>query len=107
MQINTSDINPSQELVPLSTNLINTNTLIANSCIAPTKKQQGTFNITGSGGLPNRPGDASISSYPTGTVRNVQGNGTSSLWHLGDPIMEPQGVYQLTNGHLVLSRECP
>ncbi|MDF5729519.1 MAG: filamentous hemagglutinin N-terminal domain-containing protein [Rhizonema sp. PD38] len=106
VQINTSDINPAQELVPLSTNLINTNTLIANSCIARTKKQQGTFNITGPGGLPNRPGDASISSYPTGIVRNVHGNAVSSSWHKGDPIMEPQAIYKLPNGHLVLSREC-
>ena len=93
-------------LVPLSTNLINTNALIANSCIARTKKQQGTFNITGPGGLPNRPGDASVSSYPTGTVRNVQGNNISYPWHKGDPIMEPQAIYKLPNGHLVLSREC-
>ncbi|MDF5726761.1 MAG: S-layer family protein [Rhizonema sp. PD38] len=90
----------------LPQNLINTNALIANSCIARTKKQQGTFNITGPGGLPNRPLDASVSSYPTGTVRNVQGNSISSSWHKGNPIVEPQAIYKLPNGHLVLSREC-
>ena len=28
-------------------------------------------------------------------------------WQQGDPIVEPQGVYRLPNGKLVLSRECP
>ena len=27
-------------------------------------------------------------------------------WKIGDPIVEPQGVYQLANGELVMSREC-
>lgn len=95
---------------------INTNNLIANSCITR-RQQQGSFIITGAGGLPSRPGDAGISSYPTGTVRNVP-NSASSLspsstssidprpWQLGDPIVEPQGVYRLADGQLVLSREC-
>jgi hypothetical protein len=25
---------------------------------------------------------------------------------MGDPIVEPQGVYQLANGRLVISQEC-
>ncbi|MBR8840522.1 MAG: hypothetical protein DSM106950_42725 [Stigonema ocellatum SAG 48.90 = DSM 106950] len=87
--------------------------LIANSCIVRSRKQQlGTFTITGAGGLPNRPGDVSVSSYPTGEVRSISGRdkgyrvSASRPWHKGDPIVEPQGVYQLPNGHLVLSREC-
>ncbi len=85
---------------------IDTNALIANSCIARSNKQEGTFTITGSGGLPNRPGDVSVSSYPTGDVRKVQDNNSSRSWQKGDPIVEPQGVYQLPSGQLVLSREC-
>ncbi|MUL37185.1 hypothetical protein [Gloeocapsopsis dulcis] len=27
-------------------------------------------------------------------------------WYIGDPIVEPQGVYRLPNGQLVLSCEC-
>ena len=107
VNINTPDTSFLQNsLTQLPQNLINTNVLIANSCITRSRKQQGTFTITGSGGLPNRPGDASVSSYPTGTVRNVQGDRTSRPWHLGDPIVEPQGVYRLPSGQLVLSREC-
>ncbi|MUG91019.1 filamentous hemagglutinin N-terminal domain-containing protein [Scytonema sp. UIC 10036] len=86
---------------------IDTNALIANSCIARNSgKQENTFTITGSGGLPNRPGDASISSYSTGDVRDVQGDSASRSWHKGDPIVEPSGVYRLPSGKLILSREC-
>jgi len=107
VNINTPDTSSLQNsLTQLPQNLINPNTLIANSCIARSRKQQGTFTITGSGGVPNRPRDTSVSSYPTGTVRNVQGDSASRPWHKGDTIVEPQSVYQLPNGHLVLSREC-
>ncbi|MUG91021.1 hypothetical protein F7734_00270 [Scytonema sp. UIC 10036] len=80
---------------------------IANSCIARSgSKLNGSFTITGSGGLPNRPGDVSVSSYATGDLSNVQGDSASRLWQKGAPIVEPQGVYRLPSGQLVLSREC-
>ena len=90
----------------LPDNLIDTNTLIANSCIARSPKQKGTFLITGSGGLPTRPGDASASTYPTGDVRNVTNDSATRPWKKNDRIVEPQGVYRLTNGQIVMSREC-
>ncbi|KAF3889333.1 beta strand repeat-containing protein [Tolypothrix bouteillei VB521301_2] len=94
-------------LTALPTNAIDTNTLIANSCIVRSQtKQQGSFIITGAGGLPNRPSEASVSNYSTGDVRNVIDEKTSRLWKKGDPIIEPQGVYRLSNGRLVMSREC-
>ncbi|WP_460207876.1 hypothetical protein [Scytonema sp. NUACC21] len=80
--------------------------MIANSCIARNFKLEGSFTITGSGGLPNRPGDVSISTYSTGDVRGVTRDSASHLWQKGDPIVEPQGVYKLASGQLVLSREC-
>jgi large exoprotein involved in heme utilization and adhesion len=88
----------------LSANVINANALIANSCISRSPKQQGTFFITGSGALRSSPNDASISIYSTGEVRNVEP--TSRTWKKGDRIVEPQGVYRLADGQLVLSRVC-
>ncbi|BAZ50272.1 hypothetical protein NIES4103_28880 [Nostoc sp. NIES-4103] len=93
-------------LTELQNNPIDTNALIANSCIARSPKQEGTLIITGTGGLPNRPGEAAASSYPTGDVQSVTNNSTASSWKKGDPIFEPQGVYRLANGDLVMSREC-
>ncbi|MUG92802.1 filamentous hemagglutinin N-terminal domain-containing protein [Scytonema sp. UIC 10036] len=92
-------------LSELPQNSIDTNALIANSCIARTGSSEGTFTITGSGGLPYSPGDPSVSLYSTGDVRQVISN-TSTSWKKGDPIVEPTGIYQLADGRLVISREC-
>ncbi len=93
-------------LTELQDNPIDTNALIANSCIARSPKQEGTFLITGVGGLRSRPGDASASTYPTGDVQNVANDSVTSQWKKGDLIIEPEGVYRLANGQLVMSREC-
>ncbi|BAZ08374.1 filamentous hemagglutinin outer membrane protein [Calothrix sp. NIES-4071] len=96
-------------LSELPENVIDTGSLIANSCIARnTRQQQGTFVITGSGGLPSRPGDALMSQYTFGTVRtnNASANSSRRPWQKGDPIIEPQAAYRLPSGKIVLSREC-
>ena len=89
----------------LPNNSINTDELVANSCVVPVgDRSQGKFIITGTESLPVRPGDNLPSKYPTGEVRNVPEK--PSGWQLGDPIIEPQGAYRLANGKLVLSRQC-
>ncbi|MEH1938790.1 MAG: filamentous hemagglutinin N-terminal domain-containing protein [Nostoc sp.] len=89
----------------LSLNVIDTNALIANSCISRgTKRQENSFTITGSGALRYSPGNGFVSPYTTGDVRTVKP--TSRPWKKGDPIIEPQGVYRLPNGQLILSRSC-
>ena len=100
-------------LTELPENLVNPENLLANSCIVRSADQeQGKFIVTGLGGLPERPGNAPLSSFPTGTVHSPKQTTTSPqsdsdpVWQLGEPIVEPQGVYQLENGKLVMSREC-
>ncbi len=93
-------------LTDLPDNQIDTNAIIANSCIARSnKRQENSFTITGPGALPtNRPGNVLVSTYTTGEVRGVKT--TPRPWKKGDPIIEPQGLYRLNNGQLLLSREC-
>jgi len=95
-------------LTQLSQSLIDPNTLLANSCIVRNREQNGSFKITGSGGLPYRPGDVPIASFPTGEVRSLPSTQTKNNrpWQPGDPIVEPQGIYRLPSGKLVMSREC-
>ncbi|MGF1987824.1 MAG: filamentous hemagglutinin N-terminal domain-containing protein [Nostoc sp. ZfuVER08] len=93
-------------LTELQFNPIDTNALIANSCIARSPKQEGNFLITGVGGLPTRPGNASASSYPTSDVENITNDDTTRQWKKGDLIVEPQGVYRLANGQLIMSKKC-
>jgi filamentous hemagglutinin family protein len=97
-------------LTELPDDRINTDSLLANSCIARRDRPtRGSFTVTGTGGLPQSPGDAQTSSFPTVDVETLPSDGTSSnsSWQKGDPIVEPQGVYRLPNGKLVMSRECP
>jgi large exoprotein involved in heme utilization and adhesion len=108
-------------LTQLPQGVIDTTTLLASSCIVRRNQSTGNFFITGSGGLPEKPGEVQPA-FPTGEVRSLgdgedRGDGgvaisslstpSTSPWKIGDPIVEPQGVYQLPNGELVLSHECP
>jgi large exoprotein involved in heme utilization and adhesion len=100
-------------LTELPENQIDTDSLLANSCIVRRNQPtQGSFTITGSGGLPQRPGDAQMSTFPTVDIETLPSDNTSSTtnpnrpWQKGDPIVEPQGVYRLPNGKLIMSREC-
>jgi large exoprotein involved in heme utilization and adhesion len=104
--INAPDTNSIQNsFTGASPNVIDTNALIANSCISrSSSKQGGTFFITGSGALRNSPGNGLISVYSTGKVRNIEP--ISRAWKKGDPIIEAEGLYRLTNGQLLLSRGC-
>ena len=105
ININVPDTSSIQNSFTELSPVIDTNSLIANSCISRgTKRQENSFTITGSGALTtNRPGVA-VSTYTTGEVRGVET--TSRPWKKGDPIIEPQGMYRLDNGQLLLSREC-
>ena len=104
--INTPDNSSIQNsFTGLSPNVIDTNALIANSCISRgTKRQENSFTITGSGALRYSPGNGFVSAYTTGDVRSVEP--TSRPWKKGDPIIEPTGLYRLPNGQLILSRSC-
>ncbi|AFY55541.1 filamentous hemagglutinin family N-terminal domain protein [Rivularia sp. PCC 7116] len=85
---------------------IDTDAIIANSCIARgNKRQENSLRITGSGALrSDRAGNIFVSKYATGKVRTVESN--NPAWKKGDAIVEPQGLYRLKNGELLLSREC-
>lgn len=100
-------------LTDLPENQINTDTIIANSCVVRRNQpSRGSFTITGTGGLPQRPGDAQASNFPTVDIQTLPRDDTASNsqfdrpWQKGEPIVKPQGVYRLPNGKLVLSREC-
>ena len=84
-------------LATLQDAVIDPDSLTASSCIARQDDSLGSFLVTGGGGLPHRPGDPTISAYPTGTVRTTLEPAA---------LQEPDGVYQLADGRLVLSHTC-
>jgi large exoprotein involved in heme utilization and adhesion len=107
-QIITPDVSfVESSLTNLEDTIIDTSTLTAGSCIARTADDQGSFVVTGRDGIPPRPGDMGIAAYPTGTVQTIESGGASlPQMHPTGTLQEPDGVYQLPDGRLVLSREC-
>ncbi|MGB3642661.1 MAG: filamentous hemagglutinin N-terminal domain-containing protein [Rivularia sp. (in: cyanobacteria)] len=98
-------------LTELSQNLIDTETLVANSCVVRSNQQNGSFFIVGQGGLPLSPGNPVSSVYSTVEVQPVTDRTQVTKpnpprWKMGDRIVEPSGIYRLTNGRRILSREC-
>ena len=97
-------------LVQLTEETIDAEDTIANSCVVRQGESGGTFIVTGSDGLSASPGDAPISNYATGSVRSIADeqatNSAKNNWQPGDPVIEPEKAYRLSNGKLVLSREC-
>jgi filamentous hemagglutinin family protein len=88
----------------LTENIIAPDQLFAGSCIARVDDTQGSFVVTGNGGLPTRPGDTTLSSYPTSEVQAPPA--AQTVWQPGDPIIEPTQAFPLPDGRLVLSRAC-
>ena len=112
--LNTPNVDPSRGLAQLPTSLIDTNRILANSCIVRDTAAGGTFIVTGTGGLPVRPGDAPLPAFPTGEVRGIeesqvrsQSSQPSSSAPSPSSIMEAQGFYKLPDGQVILSWECP
>jgi filamentous hemagglutinin family protein len=93
-------------LTELPDTAIDTDTLVANSCVVRSENGNNTFTITGTGGLPIRPGDRPLLPYGTNPVRSIPDETSDRSWQPGEAIVEPQGVYQLEDGRMVLSREC-
>jgi filamentous hemagglutinin family protein len=107
--LNTPNADPSRGTTTLPTGLVDINALIANSCIARTSRQ-GRFTITGTGGVAAQPDDLANSSFPTyelvpDTTRS-QTTAPSSTLRSDGAIAEPDGVYRLANGEVVLGRSC-
>lgn len=106
--LNTLNADPNRGLVQLPQSLIDTNRILANGCIVRDRLSGGIFLITGTGGLPIRPGDPPLPTFPTGDVQGIAkaaGESESKIQN-ADPIVEAQGIYRLPDGQMVLSWEC-
>ncbi len=94
-------------LTELSDVLVNTDTLVASSCIAPVAQGSGRFVVTGRDGLPQQPTAVYLSTLSTGTVRSLPDEAATTQNNNDDDFLtEPQAVYLLSDGRLVMSRDC-
>ncbi|MEM8807007.1 MAG: filamentous hemagglutinin N-terminal domain-containing protein [Cyanobacteria bacterium P01_G01_bin.38] len=93
-------------LVELSDSLINVESLVASSCIARSDEQGGALVISSSDSLPEQP-LTTTTNYTTGTVNTIDIPATETpAWQLGEAVVEPQAVYQLPDGRLIMSQQC-
>ncbi|MBE7384693.1 MAG: S-layer family protein [Leptolyngbya sp. SIO1E4] len=108
---------PDKGLVELPSGIVDPDTLIATSCLAPSRRQQGRFRIVGAGGLPTLPGDRANSSFQTLAVPltreaadrdlNVAEQELDQSDATRDEVLvEASGMYPLEDGRLVLGRVC-
>ena len=112
-----SSLNLNQDsLSPLSTNFLPPEQVIADSCLTHRNKEQGSFIVTGTGGLPNNPYDPLQGNYSVTQVQGITGDAgqqataptvnpqssTPSFWKPGDPIQEAQGMMVTSDGRVVV-----
>jgi large exoprotein involved in heme utilization and adhesion len=107
-------------LSSLSGNFVSPDQVVAGSCIARRNAQQGSFVVTGVGGLPSNPLDDKIPGrFETRGVRSLNETQqtsdrrqppipnpqlpTPTTWKLGDPIQEAQGLITTSDGRMILA----
>ncbi len=131
VEITTADIDLQNSLTELATNFVTADQAIAGSCLARRNKEQGTFVITGNGGLPISPYSgidewesltapsapsteqgaqpSTSPSYEDVTARTLDAGeneevATSSVpWKLGDPIVEAQAIVKTADGRTLVT----
>ncbi|MBT9312650.1 two-partner secretion domain-containing protein [Leptothoe kymatousa] len=89
-------------LTDLPTLFVNTDTLIATSCVA-SAQADGALTLTGSSDLAEAPTGRFGSAYSTGGVEIMPPSVGSQS---NDSIQEPAGIFQLADGRLIMSQEC-
>jgi filamentous hemagglutinin family protein len=103
--LNTPNIDPNRGTIELPSGLVDTNALIANSCIARGAKQ-GSFMVTGAGGLPEMPDHLASSAFETYTIPTPTQVQSIPQSQPDQTIQEVDGIYQLPTGEIVLGRSC-
>ena len=106
IEINTPDIDPSQEVTELPEGIIDTDNLVATSCLIPSSRNRGRFVVTGSGGLASTPDGVSSSNFATFSVPKNNQQQVSNPQKVTPLVIESEGIYTLENGSVVLGRRC-
>jgi large exoprotein involved in heme utilization and adhesion len=99
IDLNTPDIDPSQGVDVLPGNVIDTDALLASSCVAR-RDRQGRFVITGTGGLAPQPDDLANSAFPT---YDLVPQPSTPAAH---SVIEADRIEQTATGEIVLGRSC-
>ena len=116
VNINTPDLSLQNALDTQESTFVNPDEAIANSCLARRNEQQGSFTVTGTGGLPQNPYEALSSRYVVTDVQTLPAESKQQAsyplptpssplptpWKLGNPIVEAQGMAVTANGRIMV-----
>jgi large exoprotein involved in heme utilization and adhesion len=102
-------INQQSSLQKQSSNFVSTDNIIASSCLASRNAEQGTFVVTGNGGLAETPDDKLDLPYELVQVQPINSYSAansikqaSTSWKIGDPVVEAQSL-QVVDGRVLLT----
>lgn len=85
-------------LTELPDDLVNTEALVASSCINPTANNTDSFTIRNRQSIAQQPDDVTTT-YSVGQVQAINDS-------VSGVVTEPQQIYRLADGRLVMSRDC-
>jgi len=111
VDINTPDVDLQSSLTQLSANFVSPEQVVAGSCLARRNEEQGSFTVTGTGGLPRDPYDAISGQFSVTGVQPIQGRDVISkgpagveapVWKPGDPVQEAQGMVVTADGRTIV-----
>lgn len=104
-------------ITPLQSAFVNPEQVVAGSCIARRNTEQGSFAVTGSGGLPISPSSRieelnTLTGIEPVLAENTQKSplqsvATSLKWKRGEPIVEAQGLTVTADGRKLLGQIPP
>ncbi|MCV3215755.1 filamentous hemagglutinin N-terminal domain-containing protein [Plectonema radiosum NIES-515] len=109
VKITTPDVKQDNALQEQATNFVNTDAVVATSCLASRNATQGKFVVTGNGGLPENPNNDLLSLYSVVPVQATNPRANSreqpaiTSWKLGNPITEATQLVATTDGRLILT----
>lgn len=110
IKITTPDIKQDNSLKEQSSEMISTENVISTSCLARQNSIQGTFVVTGNGGLPKAPSHDLDMLYSVAEVRGINiavaKNShiiTQPTWKIGDQVQEATQLVITHNGRLLLT----
>jgi large exoprotein involved in heme utilization and adhesion len=116
VEINAPEVNLLDALAQLSTEFVNAEQLVAESCLARRNRDSGSFTVTGTGGLPEDPYGATSDRYDLSPIRGIgdnpsnwrqrppssSGSARETTWKIGQPIREARGIATTADGRTLL-----
>ncbi|PZU97091.1 MAG: hypothetical protein DCE90_08120 [Pseudanabaena sp.] len=124
ISISSLDISSRNALILPLESFIQVDAIVANSCLANRNSTQGSFVVTGSGGLPASPYDLLTAEYSTTSIQPISGSPSSANsasdapkdatnpslkrtakarqeWKLGDPVIEVRDLARSSSGEVL------